>query len=75
MGGGGVIGLQLLLLWGRLLVQTSETAIAAPTKPTDPQGREASDAKLSFILFSYLNTGNCHGCLATLKHFIRKCVA
>lgn len=34
MRGGGVGGLQLLLLGGRLLVQTPEAALTAPAKPT-----------------------------------------
>lgn len=35
MGGGGVGGLQLLLLGRGLLIETSEAALTAPVKPTE----------------------------------------
>lgn len=34
MGVGGIGGLQLLLLWGRLLVKTPDAALTVPIKPT-----------------------------------------
>lgn len=47
MGGGGVGGLQLLLLGGRLLVQTPEAALTAPTKPTGKRVQSYEEGALS----------------------------
>lgn len=62
MRGGGVGGLQLLLLGGRLLVQTPEAALTAPAKPT---GRTVPLRKrrCAYALFSLVTCTHKVSCL------------
>lgn len=50
MSGGGVGGLELLLFGGRILVQTPEAAIIAPTKP-----HRRKNIEMYRLVISYFN--------------------
>lgn len=64
MGGGGVGGLQLLLLGGRLLVQTSETALAAPAKPNREKSSYEAGALMPYSVTTALHFKATHELLS-----------
>lgn len=66
MGVGGIGGLQLLLLWGRLLVKTPDAALTVPVKPTGKERRVLSHIGL-FMLYSLQLPELRHFCVSPVK--------